>query len=57
MLEESKNKSESSGIKAYAIIPAGTKNLKLHLYDHGANDTIEIFTKNDNHIVETKIEE
>ena len=34
-------------------IPAGTKDLTIHLDDHGANDTIQIFTKDGTHIVGT----
>lgn len=34
-------------------IPAGTKDLTIHLDDHGANDTIQIFTKDGTHIAGT----
>ncbi len=44
-----------SGIVSFAIIPRGTKNINLHLYDHGVNDSIEIFTTSGKHIAGTKI--
>ena len=34
-------------------IPAGTKNLTIHLDDHGMNDTIQIFTKDGTHVAGT----
>jgi len=34
-------------------IPSGTKNLTIHLYDHGANDTIQVFTKDGVHVAGT----
>lgn len=36
-------------------IPAGTKNFTVHLYDHGANDTIQIFTKDGTHVAGTPV--
>ncbi len=36
-------------------IPAGTKDLTVHLYDHGANDTIQIFTKDGVHVAGTPV--
>jgi flagellin len=34
-------------------IPSGTKNLTIHLDDHGANDTIQVFTKDGVHAAGT----
>ncbi|QKF73855.1 putative flagellin [Aliarcobacter faecis] len=34
-------------------IPTGTKNLTIHLNDHGMNDTIQIFTKDGTHVAGT----
>lgn len=36
-------------------IPAGKKNLTIHLDDYGANDTIQIFTKDGVHVAGTQV--
>jgi len=38
------------------IIPAGTENLSIYLYDDGRNDTIQIFTRDGKHISGTTID-
>ena len=47
--------SERSGIKSFAIIPENTTDLKLTLYDRGANDSLEIFTRDGKHIIGTEL--
>lgn len=44
--------SEDKG-KYMITIPAGTKNLTIHLDDYGFNDTIQVFTKDGTHIAGT----
>jgi flagellin len=44
-----------SGIVSFAVIPAGTQNIQLHLYDHGANDTLQIFTRSGRHLAGTAL--
>lgn len=44
-----------SGIVSFVIIPQGTKNISLHLYDHGQNDTIQLFTRNGLHLAGTPL--
>ncbi len=45
----------NSGIVSFAIIPAGTTNLFLHLDSFGMNDNIEIFTAQGLHLVGTAL--
>lgn len=45
--------SHPSGIHSFARIPAGSRNLWIHMYDHGANDTIQIFTADGVHVAGT----
>ena len=44
-----------SGIVSFSVIPAGTRNLSVHLYDNGANDSLEVFTTNGRHLVGTSL--
>jgi flagellin len=44
-----------SGIVSFAYIPSGAKDMTLNLDDHGANDSIEIFTRSGKHLVGTKL--
>lgn len=44
-----------SGIVSFSIIPSGSKNIGIELYDNGANDTIQIFSVSGRHIVGTKL--
>lgn len=43
-------KEDNSGIKSFAYIPAGAQNVSLKLYDRGADDDIQIFARNGDHI-------
>jgi flagellin len=43
-------KVDISGIKSFAYIPAGAQNVSLKLYDRGADDDIQIFARNGDHI-------
>jgi flagellin len=43
----------ASGVISFAIIPAGTKDLIIHMYDNGANDTIQLFTRDGKHLAGT----
>jgi flagellin len=43
----------NSGIISFAIIPAGTQLLSVHMNDNNVNDTIELFTRNGNHLAGT----
>ncbi len=42
-----------SGVVSFAMVPKGTVNLRLHLYDHGANDSIQVFTTSGVHVAGT----
>lgn len=46
----------SSGVVSFAVIPKGSKNITIHINDNGADDTIQIFTRNGEHIVGTTAE-
>ncbi|CAM4092052.1 flagellin [Pseudoalteromonas byunsanensis] len=41
----------SSGYISFGLIPEGSKNVRIYLYDHGANDDIAIFSANGEHLV------
>jgi flagellin len=45
----------TSGIVSFAIIPAGTTNLEIHIHDNGANDSIELFTRDGAHVAGTAV--
>ena len=45
----------SSGIISFAIIPTGTKNLRVKINDTLDNDTIELFTRSGTHLAGTPI--
>lgn len=45
-----------SGIEPMAFIPAGSTNVRISMFDHGANDDIQLFTSSGQHIVGTRIE-
>ncbi|WP_336269468.1 flagellar hook-associated protein FlgK [Vreelandella arctica] len=51
----SKLTGEPSGIKPFAFIPVGAKNVEIHLYDLGADDDIQLFTRDGKHLVGTPI--
>nr|WP_290669792.1 MULTISPECIES: flagellar hook-associated protein FlgK [unclassified Halomonas] len=46
---------EPSGIKPFAFIPVGAKNVEIHLSDLGADDDIQLFTRDGKHLVGTPI--
>tara|TARA_R110000796_G_scaffold63410_1_gene146869 strand:- start:386 stop:3082 length:2697 start_codon:yes stop_codon:yes gene_type:complete len=46
---------ERSGIKPFAFIPVGAKNVEIHLYDLGADDDIQLFTRDGKHLIGTPI--
>jgi flagellin len=45
----------NSGIISFAVIPAGSKNVIIHLNDDGQDDTIELFARNGTHISGTVV--
>lgn len=45
----------TSGIVSFAVIPAGTKNISIHMYDNGANDSIQLLTRNGTHLAGTTL--
>jgi len=45
----------SSGIVPFSVIPINSTNLTFQLNDHGADDDIQLFTKNGKHIVGTNL--
>ncbi|WP_243470570.1 flagellar hook-associated protein FlgK [Vreelandella lionensis] len=46
---------ETSGIKPFAFIPVDAKNVEIHLYDLGADDDIQIFTRDGKHLIGTPV--
>ena len=45
----------SSGIIPFSVIPINSTNLSFQLNDHGADDDIQLFTKNGKHLVGTNL--
>ena len=45
----------NSGIISFGIIPAGTTNLSIKIFDRGNNDDIQIFTRDGKHIAGTAL--
>lgn len=45
----------TSGIQSFAVIPKGTKNIKLFLNDNGANDDMLLFTRSGQQLVGTQL--
>lgn len=45
----------TSGIISFAVIPAGTKDIAIHLDCIGQNDSIEVFTRDGKHVVGTTL--
>lgn len=45
----------NSGLIFLGIIPAGTKNFRIHLDDAGIDDALQLFTKDGKHLVGTQI--
>ncbi|MFI8750253.1 flagellar hook-associated protein FlgK [Vreelandella lionensis] len=46
---------ETSGIKPFAFIPVDAKNVEIHLTDLGADDDIQIFTRDGKHLIGTPV--
>lgn len=46
---------EPSGIKPFAFIPVDATNVEIHLYDLGADDDIQIFTRDGKHLIGTPV--
>lgn len=46
---------QPSGMVPIGFIPAGVTNFKMSIYDNGANDDIQIFTRTGEHLVGTKV--
>ena len=44
------NQTFNSGIISFGVIPKGTTNLSIKIFDHGQNDDIQIFTRDGKHI-------
>ena len=49
------NQSMTSGLRAIAYIPAGSTNIQINLNDNGANDDIQVFTVDGNHLAGTPL--
>ena len=45
----------SSGIVPFSVIPKNSTNVSIQLNDHGADDDIQLFTKNGKHLVGTNL--
>lgn len=50
------DKQFNSGIVPITYIPAGAKNVFIKIYDHGANDDIQLFTTSGKHLVGTALD-
>jgi flagellin len=44
-----------SSITSFAQVPAGSKNVRIHLYDNGANDDLQVFTTDGRHVAGTPL--
>ncbi|MDR5900487.1 hypothetical protein QC823_16140, partial [Halomonas vilamensis] len=49
-------KGVESGLRPFAFIPTGAKNVEIHLYDKGADDDIQLFTRDGKHLIGTPVE-
>ncbi|GAA3903507.1 hypothetical protein GCM10022228_12200 [Halomonas cibimaris] len=49
-------KGVESGLEPFAFIPTGAKNVTIHLYDRGADDDIQLFTRDGKHLIGTPVE-
>lgn len=44
-----------SGLVSFGLIPKGAKNVKIHMWSGGVNDTLQLFSRSGKHLVGTNV--